>query len=733
MFFSMANLACQQVTPMEAPWEAYKTFPRPSLPAKSDMRVWSTQFSTRHSFITGVEGLDPNLRVSYDANNPACFIHAFIADYDSTVAGSSIDTLKEKPQSEYLPAYAVKTFSGKLRLVWLFESKLGIGAEREHASAFFKTLSSKLNLQHWAPGLDIGALSPTMFFEIGEWVPLWTDSRIPVNILQLWLLDTVLKTGTYSKDSPEIPIEVVEDEVNTRFPGRWRGPFVIGARGVRFWDPNSNDPTGAAVLKDGMMAFSGEQAFLPWGQIFGRAFVDKFKADRVGAAIDKYVFDGMKYFAYFNGKWNAQNKEDVALQLKVQGLSPRKGTNDVSQVEQALYQIQTTRRVDKALPFTHHPPGIFTYDKQKILNTSEVTCLQPAAPCTRERMSFQDGPEHFAFVHTLLKSMFCDPEDEAAAGSEQLEYFLGWLKYFYENALKFKPKPGQVVVLAGPVGKGKTVLSRQIVGRLAGSYNDASDHLVMNDRWTERLASSPVWAVDDQLALTDTASVRQFSAKLKKYVANQEVRCEEKYKVAGYVPFYGRIIITCNVDPESLRILPTLDTSNKDKVNFFRTSKHLVTFPHRDSLDAVLAKELPYFARFLLDWEYPERITSGSGRFGVDSYHHPDMVDVSQQQGLTGHVLEVLVKFLEQYHEQNKDKPFYRGTNDELYNDLCQFRPTFSHRHTIHAVAICLGNLQKAKYQVSHVKSRQDGLWYWELGWNLFPKGLLEGGVANGN
>jgi len=44
----------------------------------------------------------------------------------------------------------------------------------------------------------------------------------------------------------------------------------------------------------------------------------------------------------------------------------------------------------------------------------------------------------------------------------------------------------------------------------------------------------------------------------------------EKFKSSGEVPWFGRIIVTCNLDAESLRILPDMDLNTNDKISLFK-------------------------------------------------------------------------------------------------------------------------------------------------------------------
>ena len=126
MFYSIPNLRSATVSELAEPW-SYRDSSVPEAIViaedKERFRIFCNSFTTKHAFISMVEGLDPRVRVSYDAGNPAYRIHGLIADYDSTASDLAIAERMASPPSEYLPAYACRTFSGNLRVVWSSRSR----------------------------------------------------------------------------------------------------------------------------------------------------------------------------------------------------------------------------------------------------------------------------------------------------------------------------------------------------------------------------------------------------------------------------------------------------------------------------------------------------------------------------------------------------------------------------------------------------------------------------------
>jgi hypothetical protein len=105
------------------------------------------------------------------------------------------------------------------------------------------------------------------------------------------------------------------------------------------------------------------------------------------------------------------------------------------------------------------------------------------------------------------------------------------------------------------------------------------------------------------------------------------------------------VVVTCNTDPESIRILPDVDLSNRDKINLFRVAdRDTFTFP-KDVADIIQA-ELPFFLRWLLDWSPPDHVL-GDSRYGVQTYCEASLFEAARHSSSAYSFLEVLLKFFE--------------------------------------------------------------------------------------
>jgi len=646
-------------------------------------------------------------------------MHGLLVDYDSPISGELLAKCREEPAAEFLPAYAVETFSGRGRLYWAFERPVVLSTQAQ-VKAFLMIVSKKLKLNSWLAGFDTEATgSIQQYYEIGrQWVPMSPDSKIPGASLDLWLWDASRALKLSPDDEPEygIPMDRIADEVAERYPGRWKGPFEIGRRGVTFWVPEADNESAAIVMNHGVMSFT--HGFNSWRQLFGQEFVDQFQADKVSKVVDRLAFDGKEYWLRTDqGTWEAWNRENIALYMRGCGLNPKKGGGAfMSEIDKGLLDTIQLRRVNRAMPFVNWQSGIFTYEGKRFLNIATSKRADPAPSYEAGRMTFPDGRQHFPFIYELLSKMF---DSEA---SDQLTFLLAWVKYAYENCYRWHPQPGQVIVLAGPVNKGKTLFVTGVLSKLLGGHADASNHMVFGDRWTEDLLSAAVLRIEDEQSETSNNTKRAFSARLKKYVANATMTFDAKYKQTGQVPFFGRTVITCNLDAESLRILPSLDISNHDKISFFKANETRMKFPDRATIEAALTHEIPYFARFLLDWTYPAHVVAEEKRFGVAPYHHNDLVTESHVQGNVGSFLEILIPFLRAWRDGHPGVNEYVGTASELYEDMTAFKPAvMAAIRSPQLIGTCLGLLQSNQYRLRNVMANRIRKWIIQIEVNPLP------------
>ena len=664
------------------PWEYKPNPPKSALKDKETWREWSKRPTTKHLFYSLYEAINPHLRVG--ETNPPHQLHGIVADYDADISDAMLrDSLHS---SECAPCWHSRTYSGGRRLVFMFERPLvlhSIGLTKK----FLERASRELCLNKLLPGLDTGALLlPSTYYECGT---KWTKAKgqpVASNAITHWLMEASQKYD-FAGDGPAIPIEDVAAEVEKRFPGRWQGDFVVGARGVRFWDLDADNHTAAIVRDTGMQCFTGGKPFLNWSEILGAKFCKKYEEDRLGGAIDGIWFDGQEYWMQTpDGNWHKLNQDRLGRHLRVKrNLSADRGKKENhSEVDRALVMIEDHQRVAAALPFVHQPQGIIKRTNRRYLNTSQAQVIQPhSKPCK--------WGEGFPWLGEFLSTIFTS--DEAK------ECFLAWLQRFYVSALEHKLVSGQAIFVAGDVGQGKSLLTTVIIGELLGGFQDASKYLLGEADFNKELFEVAVWCIDDSIPGASAKGHTFYSAMIKKMVANKVFEYHAKFKDAMSVPWVGRVAVTLNTDAESTRILPDMEISTLDKISLFKTrTVKDRRFP--DNPTKTILNELPFFASWLCHWQMPEHCL-GNARYGVRSYHEPSLLAAAKESSSSAHFAELLAMWKGLYFApdgEGKNTNFWKGTATELFakmNDDPSVRAVIQN-YNPRSLGIGLAKLQSA-------------------------------------
>ncbi len=627
-----------------------------SLPARPDfgadkqaMLRWSHSDTTSHCYYNLSEPRYPVRRLAKD--NPVAYVHGIVADYDSKISREMLtEGIKQIP-ADYPLAYASTTFSGGARLVWLFDKKVPV-FDCDLAKKIFGKLVKDMKLTKILPGYDEGSTDPARYFELGtDWVALNPDARISSTIVAAVVFE-VAKKSDVSQAGPEIPMEAVAAEVERRWPGRWKGPFVPGAQGARFWDAQSDNETGAWVRETGVYAFSGEGRFLPWGEILGQAFVASFEANRIGAATQSTYFDGARYWYRATGNWVSEVSEPTKRRLMSAGLRREQRRGEVmSEVERGLSVVEMHSRVDGAFPFLYQDDEVVTVNENRYLNISRVA---PTLPAPGIHFWGDGFPWLAAYLEQILDQ-------------EQRDVFLSWLSHFYRSAIAKDLRKGQALFLAGPPGVGKTFLSSRVIGGLMGGFAEATGFLLGRTEFNSGMYESPIWAVDDATAAADGKAHEMYSQIVKKVVANSSMTYRRMYSNPVTLPWQGRVVITLNDDPESISMLPNIEASMMDKVIFLKATQTRVDF---HGAEAKVRSELAYFASYLRDWVIPEDLV-GDYRYGVREYHHPVLLQIAKSASSTSSSRELLDIWRDLYFKATDDKEWV-GNASELYVELSQ-------------------------------------------------------------
>jgi hypothetical protein len=639
-FFALPNLSSQDITVVDPLTIKHTGYPKGD---KEWFRAWCVSKETKHCFYTAAEGLIPTLRVTKE--NPAVKLHGLVVDYDYEIDDEMEKNIAKIAPADLAPSWISTTRSAGRRLIFEFESPMLV-EHKQLYERFIERLAKEIRAYDLLPSLDERSFELAQLFELGaHWRKLPGGKLISKDRLGLLLFEAA-KEKIITANGPNIPIEAVAEEVEKRWPGRIQGEFVVGLRAPLFWIEDGIDRIGAQVGDHGMSCYSDRagKSFLHWGEILGHKFVREFEASRVGAAAEGIWFDGKLYWRKGeNGRWSGRTKEDQIMWLKGQGITARTGQKETaSEAEKVLLAIQEARTVDAAVSIALDSRERVEEHGCRYLNVS-----------VKKAMSAADtgSPEDFPWLYKFFQNSF----DEM-----QRDYFFAWWKRFYRSGLAGNLEQGQAIIIAGEAGRGKTLLSRRIVGLSVGGFADASRYLMGDSRFNKECGENALWVVDDSKSSVTRAQHRAFTEAIKAQISNPQGPSEAKFKDSLTLSWEGRIIITTNIDPDSLAIIPDLGPTVRDKIMLFRfNDDYEPDFAPSQKLEATIARELPFFLKWLLEWTEPAYVLDKNPRYGVKSYHAPAL-EKAAIMALSVHGLtEALDILRQQYCEigDTKSKP----------------------------------------------------------------------------
>ena len=629
---------------------------RPTFKSKSAYRDWCADSSTDHCFYSMVEGDSPSARVT--ADNPPRTIGGVAVDYDAPVDWNIIDKLLKAQCKQHMPMWRSETYSGYIRLVFPFESRMIISPDL--FDPFMKQIAIQLSLERILPGFDKSSLKATQYFELGtNWVKV--GDPLPKSFYRTALFKASMDKPPQTSEV-SIPIDVIAEEVSNRFPNRWTNNFEVGSRGPLFWIDDGIDRDGCQVVEDGIVCYSDRagKGFLTWREIFGSAFVKQYESQKMGSILDEYWFNGKMFFKLIYGKAQATPKDQVVLELRKAGFSPRaKKGQSLSEVENAILAISNENRIDEIAPVIFSNGRVVEYNSQRILNNGNINPVDPA----------ENGDKaNWPFIHKFLNQLFSNTPGKP----KTIEYFYAWMKRFLISVLNKEPMQGQALLLVGGVGKGKSLLSNRIVAGMVGGFADASDYLSGQSNFNKDLAGKAAWVIDDTTSAASFQDQRKATELIKKTVANPRIDYHAKYVDAIAVPWAGRVIFSVNMDANSLSVIPALDSSNRDKLMALRIcDKATNKFPPNSQVEATIREELPFFAKWLMEWSVPKKV-EGLSRFGVVSYIDQSIASAAYDNSSRSSIAELVEFFVKRSRQYDNDKTWW-GTLTEFQVALHEF------------------------------------------------------------
>ena len=624
---------------------------------KQGFREWCADGDTKHFFYALVEGKTPGKRVG--GTNEPFRLYGVAADYDGDLPknyGSDlVELIKKKAPGGWARTWVSKTYSGKARAIWEFEEPLMVD-NAELAKTLVKLIFSETKAIKLLPGFDDCSYNLNQYWELGtSWLKV-SGQTVPKVKTEALFFEAATKAAG-PKGEVRIPMETLAEEVEKRFPNRWKGTFDIGARGPLFWIDDGIDRVGAVVQEGGMWCHSTRagKSFVSWEEILGSKFVKEFKEKRIQDAVEDTYYDGKRYWVKDGtDNWATLQKEDLSMHMRLAGFShnARKKGDPASEIDELLCFIQSHRRVKGAAPFLFNFEEVATYRGQEYINTvKHKRTMEPA-----DHVDESKCKNLLDWWSTWL---------DGGTG-----HFFGWLKHFYEGARSGNLKPGHSLILAGGADQGKSLFSCFILPKIFGGGADAGDYLMGGESFNGELLESAVWQIDDNVSAADFRTHKRFSEMLKKVTATPAIPYRVMYMNPVMVERRGRVVITTNTDADSLAVLPNLDGTILDKLMILKLKEDYLPWFRKlnnlDEISKVIEEELPWFLSWLLDYQPPEEVTKGaSPRYGAHPFHHKELM--IEAEDLTPEMRDL--ELLEHWWAANGRKA-WEGTTSSLLADL---------------------------------------------------------------
>jgi hypothetical protein len=591
---------------MVEPWGFEANVPEEVRADKGARTRWANAYDTKHCFYSGFEGVNVKLRINKD--NPIEKMLALVVDYDrpSMEFGHAVDAVLSH-KIQYRPNYISQTLSGGIRLVWIMEKPLNMNTFM--AKKFHKHMRKEFELVKLLPGLDDEALKdPSKYYEVGEnWKQLSSDP-IPTTVSLTWAMSAFGKMSISTELEADVPLDRVREALVKKYPDIEFPDLELGIRMKRFWDTSATNESAAFLMAGGFYCHTGDEGFMGWEKLISRSFMKEFEVEQTGEVIDRFWYDGQKYLSRnpVKDEWMVQNLTDVTLNLCVSyGLSKapdKKG--EASPIDRILHQVQLQKGVEAFAKFVHRPEGEIMSQGLPYVNISKVTAMPPSG-------TSGEWGEHFPWLAQYFDGLLVDPH--------QKNILLAWWKHYYEGALKQEPTRGQVMIISGPPACGKTLFNIRMLAPSVGGGVDASEYYINGDDFGGTYFSYGLHMVDDGEPGRHPNAQKATASRYKKTAASTLFSVNQKYEKRTSVEWSGRVCVTMNSDPESLKTMPELQQTLEDKLIVLRAEEPTELFETSENVEEMIKDQLPHLLQWLVDWTPPETVESGT-RYGVISY-----------------------------------------------------------------------------------------------------------------
>lgn len=241
----------------------------------------------------------------------------------------------------------------------------------------------------------------------------------------------------------------------------------------------------------------------------------------------------------------------------------------------------------------------------------------------------------------VVRRLVHDRLDLGDGDVKQAVYFHAWCKVALESLMFGEPgsfKPGHALVLAGPVGCGKSRLQVMITHLFGGRKADPTAFLMGDDSFNADMMGSEHLMMEELLTSSWSAADRvTLSESIKRMVANESKRMRMMRTDPITVDPFWRFTLSLNNDPDKMRAFPMLTPDFRDKVLMLEVAKKPMPMPtgtaaEQKAFNTAIKAALPGYVYWLLnEFVIPPALMVADGedatRFGFASFQHPRLAE----------------------------------------------------------------------------------------------------------
>lgn len=311
------------------------------------------------------------------------------------------------------------------------------------------------------------------------------------------------------------------------------------------------------------------------------------------------------------------------------GDKPMTGTH-VSQVDREILDIQSHLTIDYAGPLAGWNKGYYDIYGKRILVTDSPRLLVP-----------KEGD--WSLVEACVQSLLGRVEH----GQIQVTTWKANDKLFLDCLYNQYFRPGAACLLIGGANAGKSFMQDRRTtyygGRVANPWLFIQGRTPFN---SEQMAAEHLKVSDPHIYKSEDRA--DLADMIKNFLFDEAQACHGKHEVAISVPPRRRMSLSCNNELHNM-IVPSMDASMLDKLDLNLCSDNSIPpagyehIPYGELIKQVEA-QLPAYVWHLMN-EFKIPVELESRRCGVKTWHHPELVQVINENLRETQLEQVLVDY----------------------------------------------------------------------------------------